>query len=66
VLYVTDSQEIMRKLARVLEKPLGLLGPNPSKEKFLCVSLIDLLSPENCSTALEKNITNNRKDITHE
>ncbi len=49
VLYVTDAQEVVRKLARVLDREPERLGTNHPAEKFLVLSLNELLPPQNCS-----------------
>jgi hypothetical protein len=43
VLYVTDSREVVNKLARVLEEMPEQLGTKPPEGKFMVVSLISLL-----------------------
>lgn len=58
VLYVTDRQEAVQKLTRVLDRKPSVLGSDPPAEKFLLLPLNDLV-PKN-------KINQQEKDLTHE
>lgn len=58
VLYVTDREEVVQKLARVLDRKPSILGSDPPAEKFLLLPLNDLV-PKN-------KINQQEKDLTHE
>ncbi len=60
VLYVTDSREVVQKLARVLDRKPERLGFDPPSGKFLLLSLEELLSAPKCFES--KNINQNEKD----
>jgi hypothetical protein len=47
VLYVTNSREVVQKLARVLDETLEPLGANPPISKFLVAKISELLPPKN-------------------
>lgn len=65
VLYVTDSKEVVQKLARVLDRKPSILGSDPPAEKFLLLSLKELLTAQQCSVE-SKNKTNQNEKELHE
>ncbi len=54
VLYVTDSREVVQKLTRVLGRAPEKVSTNPSVEKFLLLSLKELLAAQKCSAETQK------------
>ncbi len=54
VLYVTDREEVVQKLARALDRMPEQLGSNPPAEKFLLLSLKELLSAQKCFAETKK------------
>mgnify|MGYP007071031023 CR=1 FL=1 len=57
VLYVTDRDEVVQKLTRILDRKPSILGPDQPTENFLVLSLSDLVS---------KNKTNQNEKEIHE
>ena len=55
VLYVTDREDVVHKLARVLDRKPERLGSNPPTEKFLVLPLNDLV-PQNKTIQNEEEI----------